>query len=39
MTRIAALRAGTIFALLRLFFGTIGINAYVPVPVRVRRSR
>ena len=39
MTRIAALRAGTIFALLTLFFGTIGIGAYVPVPVRVRPSR
>jgi hypothetical protein len=39
MTRIAALRAGTIFALLRLFFGAIGINTYVPVPVRVRRTR
>jgi hypothetical protein len=39
MTRIAALRAGTIFALLRLFFGVIVINTYVPVPVRVRRTR
>ena len=39
MTRIAALRAGTIFALLTLFFGAIGIGTYVPVPVRVRPRR
>jgi hypothetical protein len=39
MTRSAALRARTIFALLTLFFGTIGIGAYVPVPVRVRPRR
>ena len=39
MTRIAALRAGTIFALLTLFFGAIGIGTYVPVPVRVRPGR
>ena len=39
MTRIAALRAGTIFALLTLFFGAIGVGAYVPVPVRIRPNR
>jgi hypothetical protein len=39
MTRSAALRAGTIFALLTLFFGAIGLSAYVPVPVRVRPRR
>jgi hypothetical protein len=39
MTRIAALRAGTISALLTLFFGAIGISAYALAPVRVRRSR
>ena len=29
MTRSAALRAGTIFVLLTLFFGAIGLSAYV----------
>ena len=31
MTRSAALRAGTIFVLLALFFGAVGINTYAPV--------
>jgi hypothetical protein len=31
MTRSAALRAGTIFVLLALFFGATGINAYAPL--------
>ena len=31
MTRSAALRAGTIFALLALFFGAAGITAHAPV--------
>ena len=31
MTRSAALRAGTIFALLALFFGAAGITTYAPV--------
>ena len=39
MTRSTTLRAGTIFALLTLFFGAIGIGAYAPVPVRVRPGR
>ena len=30
MTRSAALRAGTIFALLALFFGAAGITTYAP---------
>jgi hypothetical protein len=31
MTRSAALRAGTIFVLLALFFGVIGVSSYSPV--------
>ena len=31
MTRSAALRAGTIFVLLALFFGAVGITTYAPV--------
>ena len=31
MTRSAALRAGTIFVLLALFFGAVGIDTYAPV--------
>jgi len=39
MTRIAALRAGMISALLTLFFGAFGLSAHAPVPARVRRRR
>jgi hypothetical protein len=31
MTRSAALRAGTIFVLLALFFGAVGLDTYAPV--------
>ena len=31
MTRSAALRAGTIFVLLTLFFGAVGVSSYSPL--------